>query len=219
MLHPFREFLQSQPVRDTTFWSYTTPRIISIESSDFQKHSIKPYLSELTKGVGHPYELDHNTVGNGDDFIRNLKSRKDYNSAPFYYLSFHGEPASIVFNAKSGLGLDDLVYPFENDRTSNSIIYLSSCSSLQGDDGKMLADHLLKNTKCRAVIGYSKDMNWFDALFIDLLFIHKFFSHENPLDGIEEIYQEVLREYSPAKEAGLTLFKSMLREGSNTGKN
>lgn len=207
MLLPFNEFSQINPVIAKKFWARTTPRLISLESRS-QKFSVKSYLSELSYTVKYPYKLDHNIIDDEDGFIKNLKYRKDFNDAPLVYLSFHGEPGSILFDRDSGLGLDDLVYPFENDQTREKVIYFSSCSVLKGEYGNILANHLLKDTNCKAVIGYTQDLKWFEALFIDMLFIHKFFSHEDPIAAIQDIYQEVLRDYVPANKLGLKMFRN-----------
>jgi hypothetical protein len=64
---------------------------------------------------------------------------------------------------------------------------------------------LLDASGVRAVIGYTADVDWMDSLAADLLFLHRFYSHDDPWNGLPEIFASVERDFRPARDMGYTL--------------
>lgn len=44
-----------------------------------------------------------------------------------------------------------------------------------------------------------------NSLVADLLFVYRFYSHDDPWNGMSEIFASVERDFKPAREMGYTL--------------
>jgi hypothetical protein len=194
----------------------TIPRkLVCLESawdtSVFHARSVKGFLEALGPLVSPPLRVAHR-------FIESAKhlahfTRRPHGAlwtdphawdAPVFYLAFHGVPGAVE-SAVEQIGGDLLCEAFSGYGGYNCLIYFSACSVLRGAKGRRFARELLACSGARAVIGYTTDVNWMNSLLVDLLFLHRFYSHEDPWKGLPEIFASVKRDFKPARKVGFTL--------------
>jgi hypothetical protein len=124
--------------------------------------------------------------------------------APVIYLAFHGSPGT-VFTDLERIGPRGLCDAFEGYGYHPTIIYLGSCSVLKGDTGKKLGNDLLKSSEARALLGYTTDVDWMNSLIVDMLFLKRFYTDNDPWNNLEQIYNSILKDFTPAEKMGYTL--------------
>ena len=127
--------------------------------------------------------------------------------APIYYLAFHGAPSEV----KSVLGVigeEELCAAFKGYGAKNNLVYLSACSVLYGAKGRQFAKHFLADSGCRAIIGYTTNVNWMLSLITDMLFLHRFYRDENPWRNLKTIFKTVIDDFKPAADIGWTLIEN-----------
>lgn len=127
--------------------------------------------------------------------------------APICYLAFHGAPSEVKSVLES-IGEESLCGAFKGFGRKNNLIYFAACSVLKGRNGQHFAKKFLESSRCRAVIGYTTDVNWMLSLLTDMLFLHRFYRDDNPWRNLRKIYQSVLDDFKPATEIGWTLIES-----------
>ena len=87
-------------------------------------------------------------------------------------------------------------------QTYSNLVYFSACSVFAEPDGIGFAREFFDTSKCRAVIGYGKDVDWLEGMLIDLLFLHRFYSHPEPWTHLREIHREVKKAFPRAIALG-----------------
>lgn len=175
-----------------------------IENPDDSVLTVKPYLTALSTMSFHPFMLDHSYIDSKDAFYNKQNS---FGSCPLVYCTFHGQPGALTLNAFDGIGLDEVVYPFETSSTETKrVLYFGACSIFAHEEGQLLAENLLKKSGCRAVIGYTRTAYWFDGHFTDMLFIQRFYEYADPFGNLYEIFNSVINDFAPARKIGLKMF-------------
>jgi hypothetical protein len=202
-----------QPESD--FWNEDTSRLICFETSDWSTstHSndnlaLRPTLLAMSPTLLHPFHLHHSYIANEESLYNWVQHPNSISSkVPFVYMAFHGIPGGITYdNNNSGSGIDELVHPFISATEAKRVIYIGACSVFRGSEGELLAQHLLEQSKSEAVLGYSSNAKWYDATFLDLLFISRFYNSPAPFYELKEIYKSVIDDFAPAKTIGLKMF-------------
>jgi hypothetical protein len=74
-----------------------------------------------------------------------------------------------------------------------------------GRTGRKFARDFLAASKCRAVLGYSTDIDWIDSMMTDLLLLRRFFNDRDPWKNLRRIYRAVLADFAPARRLGYEL--------------
>ena len=74
-----------------------------------------------------------------------------------------------------------------------------------GRTGRKFERDFLAASGCRAIIGYTTDVGWMDSMFTDLLFLHRFYSDDDPWTNIRAIHESVLADFVPAQQLGYEL--------------
>jgi hypothetical protein len=95
----------------------------------------------------------------------NKWGQKQYSHLSLGYFGFHGDPG-MVWLGRSRVELDELADVLAK-RCANRVVYFGSCSVLAGR--AELAEYFLKTTRARAVIGYTKNVDWVESSAFDLL--------------------------------------------------
>lgn len=167
--------------------------------------SIKPFLKAIPPGLIHPFTLEHHYIDSSDALYRYVK-HPGFGSTPLIFIAQQGTQGGIMFNKEDGLGLDDLTFAFQSETDVKRVIYLGAFSVFGGENGDLLAQSLLSDSRCEAVIGYTQQANWFEGLFTDLLFIQRFYCNLDPLSVLQEIYDSVLNDFAPARRIGLKMY-------------
>ena len=78
---------------------------------------------------------------------------------------------------------------------------------LAGPAGERFGDDLLKASGSAAVIGYTTNVGWMNSLIVDMLFLFRFYTHEDPWSHLANIFESVLNDFVPAREMGYTLIQ------------
>lgn len=196
--------------------SYEVPRkLVCLESSwdgrVFQTLSVKGFFESLSPLIQPPLMVAHR-------FIESLKHLAQYTrkpggllwtdpvayDAPVIYLAFHGSPGAVYTDLER-IGPRGLCDAFEGYGFLPTIIYLGSCSVLKGDTGKKLGNDLLETSEAKALVGYTTDVDWMNSLIVDMLFLHRFYTHNDPWNNLEKIYDSILKDFGPADKMGYML--------------
>ena len=128
--------------------------------------------------------------------------------APVYYLSFHGSPGTVR-TALARLGPARLLKTFEGWGASyDNLVYFAACSVLAGAPGRRFAERFLERSRCRAIVGYTSDIDWTESMLTDLLFLRRFYADPDPWRNLRAIHESVLTDFAPATRLGFTLHTS-----------
>jgi hypothetical protein len=68
-----------------------------------------------------------------------------------------------------------------------------------------LGNDLLESSEAKALLGYTKDVDWMNSLIVDMLFLQRFYTDNDPWNNLETIYNSILKDFSPAEEMGYSL--------------
>ena len=190
-------------------------KLVCLESSwddrIFQTLSVKGFFESLGPLIQPPLKVAHR-------FIESLKHLSQYTKkpggllwtdpvaydAPVICLAFHGAPGAVYTDLER-IGPRGLCDAFEGYGFLPTIIYLGSCSVLKGDMGKKLGKDLLESSEAKALLGYTTDVDWMNSLIVDMLFLQRFYTHNDPWNNLEEIYNSILKDFGPAEKMGYTL--------------
>lgn len=93
--------------------------------------------------------------------------QKQYDALSVGYFGFHGEPGR-VWLGRTPVTLDALGEVLQG-RCGNRVVYFGSCAVLDGPAD--VAERFLRVTGARAVIGYTKDVDWMESSAFDLLLL------------------------------------------------
>jgi hypothetical protein len=127
--------------------------------------------------------------------------------APIFYLAFHGAPSEVKSVLES-IGEQELCDAFKNFGVKPNLVYFAACSVFSGRAGKQFAKKFLAASGCRAILGYTTDVNWMVSLVTDMLFLHRFYRNEDPWKNLRRIYDSVLADFKPAGDIGWTLIEN-----------
>ena len=86
-----------------------------------------------------------------------------------------------------------------------NLVYFACCNVLRGEKGRAFARRFLKVSGARAVIGYSRTVDWMASLVADMLFLHRFYKDPSPWKNLRRIFNSVSRDYPAARRLGHTL--------------
>ncbi len=182
------------------------------EAQLFRNTSVRTFLEGLTAQFDPPIRLAHR-------FVESMAQLSNYTTqpdgllwqdaetfdTPLYYLSFHGSPGT-VHSALDQMGGKALCQAFAGwGQAYPCLIYFGACSVFAGRAGQKFANDFLAASGCRAIIGYTTDVDWMDSMFTDLLFLRRFYSDDDPWKNLRAIHKSVLADFAPARELGYEL--------------
>ena len=124
--------------------------------------------------------------------------------APVYYLAFHGKAASVT-SLLGGISGPRLCEAFAGYGGYKNLVYFAACNVLRGKRGWQFARSFLESTGVRAVIGYTRPVDWMASMVADLLFLHRFYGDPAPWRNLRRIFASVQRDYPRARRLGHTL--------------
>jgi hypothetical protein len=196
--------------------SPTIPRkLVCLESawddSVFQARSVRGFLEALGPLARPPLRVAHRFIESAAHLAHWARSPNgllwrdpDAWDAPVFYLAFHGSPGTVR-SALEQIGPQALCEAFAGFGGYKCLLYFSACSILRGATGRRFARNMLEASGARAVIGYTTDVGWMNSLVVDLLFLYRFYTHEDPWAGLPEIFASVVKDFRPARKMGYTL--------------
>ena len=123
---------------------------------------------------------------------------------PVFYLAFHGAPGALETTLER-IGPKALCDAFKDFGVYPNVIYIGSCSVLRDGSNTKFGSELLRISGSKAVIGYKKDIGWMDSLVVDLLFLYRFYSNDDPWNNLTNIFESILTDFEPARKMGYTL--------------
>jgi hypothetical protein len=180
----------------------------------FETPSVKGFFEAMAPLHDPPLQLAHRFVESQrglahytaapDGLLWRDPSAAD---APIFYLAFHGAPTEVKSVLES-ISEQQLCDAFQGYGSRPNLVYFAACSVLKGRSGRQFAKKFLECSGCRAVVGYTTNVNWMLSLLTDMLFLHRFYRHDDPWHNLRWIYDSVLRDFKPATEMGWTLIEN-----------
>lgn len=180
----------------------------------FQTMSVKGFFESMGPLHDPPLQLAHR-------FVESQRGLAHYTSspdgvlwrdpgaadAPIFYLAFHGAPGEVKSVLES-IGEQEVCDAFTGFGVKPNLVYFAACSVLNGRAGRQFAKKFLQASGCRAIIGYTTDVNWMLSLITDMLFLHRFYRDEDPWKNLRKIYDSVIGDFKPAIAIGWTLIEN-----------
>lgn len=180
----------------------------------FQTMSVQGFFESMAPMYDPPLQLAHR-------FVESHRGLAHYTAppngllwrdpaaadAPIFYLAFHGAPGEVI-SVLETVGEQDLCNSFQGFGVKPNLIYFAACSVLRGRLGERFAKKFLAASGCRAVLGYTTDVNWMQSLVTDMLFLHRFYRNQDPWQNLRKIYDSILNDFKPAAEMGWTLIEN-----------
>ena len=185
-----------------TYWGDHNARL-------FQSTSVLPFLEALSSQFDPPIRIAHRFV----ESIAHLSSYTAYPDGllwrdgetfdtPVFYLSFHGSPGALRSSLEK-IDAKALCEAFEDfGGQYKNLVHFGACSVFAGRAGRKFARDFLAASQCRAVLGYTTDIDWMDSMMSDLLFLRRFFNDRDPWKNIRRIHRGVLADFAPARRLG-----------------
>jgi hypothetical protein len=178
----------------------------------FRDRSVLPFLAALAAQFEPPLRVAHRFVDSlsqlGHYTARPeglLWRDPDAFDVPVFYLSFHGAPGALR-SARERIEADALCRTFEGwGRQYDNLLHFGACRIFSGAAGGKFAADFLRVSGCRAVLGYTEDIDWTESMLTDLLFLRRFFSDADPWRNIRRIHRSVLEDFAPARRLGFEL--------------
>ena len=177
----------------------------------FHTASVKGFLDALRPTLRPPLQVAHRFVESQRGLAYYAKrphgllwKQPEVWDAPIYYLALHGSPGSVT-SVLDTIGPETLCEAFQGFGVYDCLVYFGCCSVLRGDAGRRFANAFLEAAGCRAVVGYSTEIDWMPSMLIDLLFFSRFYSHPEPWRALAEIHGSIARDFGPARDYGFTL--------------
>jgi hypothetical protein len=193
-----------------TYWGDHNVRL-------FQNRSVRLFLEALSSLFDPPIRIAHRFVDTAAH-LAHYTARPDgllwrdpeSFDVPVFYLSFHGAPGTLRSSIEH-IGPDVLLKAFESwGGHYANLVHFGACSVFAGREGRMFAQQFLHASKCRAVLGYTTDIDWMDSMVTDLLFFQRLFRDADPWTNLRAIHDSVLVDFPRAKALG---FELHLQEG------
>ncbi|MSP37138.1 MAG: hypothetical protein EXR70_01430 [Deltaproteobacteria bacterium] len=180
----------------------------------FQTMSVKGFFESMGPLHDPPLQLAHRFVESQRGLAHYTRSPEGLlwrdpaaADAPIFYLAFHGAPSEVKSVLES-IGAQELCDAFQNFGVKPNLVYFAACSVLKGRAGRQFAKKFLEASRCRALLGYTTNVNWMLSLLTDMLFLHRFYRDDDPWKNLRKIYRSVLNDFKPAEEIGWTLIEN-----------
>ena len=175
----------------------------------FRERSVRPFFEGLAAQLEPPLAVAHRFMDTPSQLVSYTKYKKGLLwrdpatfDTPVYYLSFHGSPGKL-HTALAKIGPAALCRAFAGwGKGYDNLVYFGACSVFRGKRGENFARDFLRTSCCRAVAGYTSDVNWMDSMLTDLLFLRRFYADADPWKNLRAIHASVLEDFVPARRLG-----------------
>jgi len=202
---PKRKKLPRKLVCLETYWS-------DRHVQAFRERSVRPFFEGLAAQLEPPLAIAHRFMDSPAQLAAYTRRKEgllwrdpETFDTPVYYLSFHGSPGKI-HTALTKIGPAALCRAFAGwGKSYDNLVYFGACSVFAGGRGERFARDFLKSSGCRALVGYTTDVNWMDSMLTDLLFLRRFYADPDPWRNLRQIHDSVLKDFAPARELGHVL--------------
>jgi len=188
-----------------TYWADRSREI-------FRDRSVRPFFEALGAQFDPPLAIAHRFLDSPTQLAAYTRRKRgllwrDPQSfdTPVFYLSFHGSPGKI-HTTLAKIGPAMLCRAFAGWGSAyDNLVYFGACSVFRGARGERFAQDFLKASGCRAIVGYTTDVNWMDSMLADLLFLRRFYADVAPWKNLADIHASVLEDFAPARRLGHVL--------------
>ena len=178
----------------------------------FRERSVRPFFEGLAAQLEPPLAVAHRFMDSPAQLAAYTRRKEgllwrdpETFDTPAYYLSFHGSPGKL-HTALAKIGPAVLCRAFAGwGKVYDNLVYFGACSVFKGTSGERFAREFLKSSGCRAVVGYTTDVNWMDSMLTDLLFLRRFYADADPWNNLRAIHESVLADFIPARALGYVL--------------
>ena len=177
----------------------------------FQTFSVKGFFEAMAPLSHPPLTIAHRFVDSEAGLAYYAKRpdglmwrNKELFDTPVYYLAFHGKPGAVS-PLLGRIEADRLCEAFAGYGGYKNLVYFACCNVLRGEKGQAFARRFLKVSGARAVIGYTKTVDWMASLVADMLFLHRFYRDPSPWRNLRRIFNSVQCDYPAARRLGHTL--------------
>jgi hypothetical protein len=178
----------------------------------FRERSVRPFFEGLAAQFEPPLAIAHRFMDTPSQLVSYTKYRNGLLwrdpatfDTPVYYLSFHGSPGKL-HTALAKIGPAALCRAFAGwGKGYDNLVYFGACSVFKDKRGENFAREFLRTSRCRAVAGYTTDVNWMDSMLTDLLFLRRFYADPDPWKNLGAIHASVLEDFAPARRLGHVL--------------
>jgi hypothetical protein len=177
----------------------------------FLDFSVKGFFEAMAPLVDPPLTVAHRFVDSEAGLAYYAKRpdglmwrRKELFDTPVYYLAFHGKPGAVS-PLLGRIEAEKLRDAFAGYGGFKNLVYFACCNVLRGEKGRRFAREFLKTSGTRALIGYTRRVDWMASLVADMLFLHRFYSDPSPWRNLRRIFNSVSRDYPVARRLGHTL--------------
>jgi hypothetical protein len=175
----------------------------------FRERSVRPFFEGLAAQLEPPLAVAHRFMDSPAQLAAYTRRKEgllwrdpEIFNVPVTYLSFHGSPGKI-HTALTKIGPAALCRAFAGwGKGYDNLVYFGACSVFKGKRGENFAREFLRTSRCRAVAGYTTDVNWMDSMLTDLLFLHRFYADPDPWNNLRAIHASVLEDFAPARRLG-----------------
>jgi hypothetical protein len=81
-------------------------------------------------------------------------------------------------------------------------VHFGACSVFAGAEGQRFARDFLTASCCRAVLGYTTEVDWMESMLTDLLFLRRFCLDEDPWTNLAAIHGSIIADFASARRLG-----------------
>ena len=158
----------------------------------------------IYRRIGTPDELEYYV----DEWL-NERPKEGYGDYRIGYFAFHGEKGQISPGG-GNVSLEDLD-DWINGRAQGRTIYFSSCSTLDLETKRIKS--FLRSTKAKAVVGFTKNVNWVESAAFDLILLDALAYYHRQPRAADNYLRSPRRKHLKAfvEELGLKIITSSSR--------
>ena len=158
------------------------------------KSSIRPNLETLRDAYG--IKFIHRQIGTPGELRYYVekwlkKGRGHYRHYRVGHFALHGSPG-VLWLEEGDVGVSfSKLQGWINEGAKGRVIFFDSCSTIDISAKKIQA--FLDSTKARAVVGFTKEVDWLESAAFELLVLHALTYFESPKKAelhLKEEYEE-----------------------------
>ena len=153
-----------------------------------EKQTVLPLL-ELLEQTAPDFKFIHRRIATIEefDFFINKWKLKEYSDYKILYISTHGYKGGINIAGKTDISLEELSQRLRG-KAQGRFIYLAGCNTMKSPDTDLL--RLLKETKAKGLIGYTKVVDSLESSAFDMLLLEALRYYDGKAAGYAKKYIE-----------------------------
>lgn len=159
------------------------PSLMCLEGdwgSDLRSRLSVEDLLRTLEGYQAPYaRVVHRDTATRAEFEHYLDwwQRRTATEFPVLYIALHGATGMVQLPNGEEITIEELTEHIGENGAAGRVIYFGSCKVLKGDTSAI--SHLCETTGVRAVLGYTKTVDWIESAAFDLLLLNDLATAKN----------------------------------------